>query len=110
MSTSTVDPYSERRRSALDRANDIRLARADLKHRIASGEVFAASVILDPPTEAQTWAIGDLVMSQHRWGRARMIKLLSRLMVSETKAAGALTDRQRRKLARALGQPAKEDA
>jgi hypothetical protein len=84
---------------ALERANEIRLARAELKRRIAEGDVSAAEVILDPPSAAISWEIGELLMSQRRWGSSRCRKFLLRNQISETKAVGALTDRQRRLLA-----------
>lgn len=90
---------------ALERANEIRLARAELKHRIASGEIFPASVLLNPPEEARNWAIGDLLMSQRRWGTITCRRFLRRNQVSEIKPVGALTVRQRRLLAEQLGRP-----
>ncbi|HEY1511588.1 MAG TPA: hypothetical protein VGF93_21445 [Solirubrobacteraceae bacterium] len=96
--TAMMFPEPQRMR-ALERANEIRLARAELKRRIADGEVSAAQVILAPPLEANTWALGELLMSQRRWGGTRCRKYLSRFQISETKTVGALTDRQRRLLA-----------
>jgi uncharacterized membrane protein len=93
---------------ALERANEIRLARADLKRRIAEGEVSAAEVILDPPCAAISWEIGELLMSQRRWGSSRCRKFLLRSQISETKPVGALTDRQRRLLADQLSRRAAE--
>ena len=98
--TQTATTISEPQRlRALERANEIRLARAELKRRIAYGSVSAAEVILEPPTEASSWAIGDLLLSQRRWGNTRCRKFLMRNQISETKPVGALTDRQRRVLA-----------
>jgi hypothetical protein len=54
---------------------------------------------LEPPTEALSWAIGELLMSQRRWGTTRCRKFLARYHLTETKTLGALTDRQRRLLA-----------
>src|ERR1700684_3353674 len=87
---------------ALDRANKIRLARAALKRSIALGEVSAAEVILSCPEAASSWPIGDLLMSQRRWGTTRCRKFLSRNHIVETKQVGTLTERQRRILADAL--------
>jgi hypothetical protein len=84
---------------ALERANQIRLARAELKRRIADGDISAAEVILCPPGAAISWEIGELLMSQRRWGSSRCRKFLLRNQISETKAVGALTERQRRLLA-----------
>ena len=49
---------SPQRLRALERANEIRLARAELKRRIAYGEVSAAEVILYPPLEAKVGPSG----------------------------------------------------
>lgn len=99
MTETAVMTAEPQRLRALERANTIRLARAELKRRIADGEVAAADVILEPPFEASTWAIGDLLISQRRWGSTRCRKFLSRIQISETKPIGALTDRQRRVIA-----------
>ena len=96
--TATMSPAPQRLR-ALERANAVRLARAELKRRIAEGEASAAEIILDPPAEAYSWAVGELLMSQRRWGTTRCRKFLGRYQISETKTLGALTERQRRLLA-----------
>lgn len=102
MSDSPVTTRAPQRLQALERANEIRLARAELKRRIAYGTVSAAEVILEPPSEATSWAIGDLLLSQRRWGSTRCRKFLLRNQISETKPVGALTERQRRVLAHQL--------
>ena len=93
-----MSPGPQRLR-ALERANAVRLARAELKRRIAEGDVSVAEIILEPPGEALSWEIGELLMSQRRWGNTRCRKFLSRYHISENKPVGALTDRQRRLLA-----------
>jgi hypothetical protein len=99
--TALMTPEPQRLR-ALDRANKIRLARAALKRRIALGEVSAAEIILSCPEAAVSWPIGDLLMSQRRWGTTRCRKFLARNHLVETKPVGTLTERQRRVLADAL--------
>lgn len=99
MSEIAVTTRAPQRLQALERANEIRLARAELKRRIAYGAISAAEVILEPPFEANSWAVGDLLLSQRRWGSTRCRKFLMRNQISETKPVGALTDRQRRLLA-----------
>jgi hypothetical protein len=84
------------RLQALERANEVRLARAELKRRIAEGESSVAEVLRDPPHEAKSWAIGELLTCQRRWGSTRCRKFLSRHQIIETKPVGALTERQRR--------------
>jgi hypothetical protein len=87
---------------ALERANLVRLARAELKRQIAGEEVTASEVILDCPWEAASMSISDLLMCQRRWGRARCRRLLVSLGVPENKQIGTLTQRQRGALAAVL--------
>lgn len=102
MSEVAITSRAPQRLQALERANEIRLARAELKRRIAYGAISAAEVILDPPVEANSWAISELLLSQRRWGSTRCRKFLLRNQISETKTVGALTERQRRLLAQQL--------
>jgi hypothetical protein len=86
----------------LERANEVRLARAELKRRVAVGEIEVAAVILECPWEAHSMAVADLLMSQRRWGQTRCRKFLAQLSMSEKKTIGSMTDRQRRTLAAML--------
>lgn len=90
---------------ALERANEIRLARAVIKRQIALGEVSAAEVILKCPAAADTWPVEELLMSQRRWGAMRCRKFLARHQITETKPIGSLTMRQRHLLAGSLREP-----
>jgi hypothetical protein len=100
--TATVAPAGPQYMRALERANQVRLARAELKRRVAVGEVDVAGVILDCPWEAQSMAVADLLMSQRRWGQTRCRKFLSQIPMSEKKTIGSMTERQRRTLAALL--------
>jgi hypothetical protein len=101
MSTVASEPSPQHLR-ALERANAVRLARANLKRKIGDGELSAADVFADCPWEALSMSVADVLMSQRRWGSHRCRKLLFGLRISETKTVGALTDRQRGELARRL--------
>lgn len=85
--------------TALARANRVRLARAALKRRIASGEASAAEVLLECPWEVETMAVADLLACQRRWGETRCRRFLATSRISETRTVGTLTERQRRELA-----------
>jgi hypothetical protein len=100
--TATIAPAPQHLR-ALARANEVRLARADLKRRVAEGQISAADVILDTPWQAETMTVADLLMSQRRWGRMRCRKFLQCIPMSENKTIGSMTERQRRALAAMLG-------
>jgi hypothetical protein len=92
---------------ALERANQVRLARAELKRRVSIDEIDAAEVIVACPWEAQSMAIGDLLMSQRRWGQTRCRKFLAQIPMSEKKTIGTMTERQRRTLAALLSPPSR---
>jgi len=96
--TATIAPTGPQYMRALERANQVRLARAELKRRIATGEIDIAEVLLDCPWEADSMAVADLLMSQRRWGQTRCRKFLSQLPMSEKKTIGSMTDRQRQTL------------
>jgi hypothetical protein len=87
---------------ALQRANAVRLARAELKRKVAEGGVSAAEVILSSPWEAESMSVSDLLTSQRRWGSTRCRKFLQCVPIPENKPIGTLTDRQRRALAQLL--------
>lgn len=81
---------------ALERANRIRLARADVKRRLAAG-----TLTLDDALDE--WSVGnmlvfELVSARRRWGPACTSKAFAAAGVSETKTVDALTPRQRRVL------------
>lgn len=95
-------PSEPQRLRALEHANAVRLARAELKRRIAVGDVSAAEVILACPESVQRWSVGELLTSQRRWGSQRCRKFLERNGISEIKLLGSLTERQRRLLAAQL--------
>jgi hypothetical protein len=100
--TATIAPAGPQHMHALRRANEVRLARAQLKRNVAFGETDVTEVILHCPWEAQSMAVADLLISQRRWGQTRCRKLLARLPMSENKTVGSMTDRQRRALAAML--------
>ena len=95
---------------ALAQANKVRLARAELKRQVGDGELSVADVVLECPWEAESMAIADLLMSQHRWGRTRCRRFLGSVSMNETKTIGSMTERQRREqAARLCGEPTEVD-
>jgi hypothetical protein len=101
----TTAPAGPQYLRALERANEVRQARAELKRRVAFGKIDVADVILYCPWEARSMAVGDLLMSQRRWGLIRCRKFLSQIPISEEKAIGSMTERQCRALATMLAAP-----
>ena len=83
---------------ALERANKVRLARAELKRAVAIGAIDVSEVISGCPWETESMAVGDLLMSQRRWGQTRCRKFLAQISMSEKKTIGSMTERQRQTL------------
>jgi hypothetical protein len=102
LATTVDDQPQPQQLRALGKANRVRLARAELKRKVAAGEVCAAEVVLECPWEAASMEIGDLLRSQRRWGEARCRRLLVSVGLPEHKQVGTLTDRQRKLLAAVL--------
>jgi hypothetical protein len=98
----TVDAAPPQHLRALEHANRVRLARAELKRRVATQETSVVEVIVDCPWQAESMCISDLLMSQRRWGRARCRRLLLSLNIPENKQVGTFTERQRAALASVL--------
>jgi hypothetical protein len=95
---------------ALERANAVRLARAELKRKVAMDQIDVAAVVLSCPWEADSMAVADLLMSQRRWGQTRCRKFLAQIPMSERKTIGSMTDRQRRTLAAMLSSAERDHA
>ncbi len=103
----TVDA-GQQHLKALEHANRVRLARAELKRRVRSGAVSATEVILGCPWEADRMEVSDLLTSQKRWGRERCRRVLMPVGIPENKHIGTLTERQRMALADCLAARAAE--
>jgi hypothetical protein len=93
ISTARIVPAQ--RLHALERANQVRGARAQLKRRIATGDLAAGEVILSSRWEIQKMPIGELLISQRHWGERRCRTFLAPLGLRETKTLGSMTERQR---------------
>ncbi len=104
--TATAAPQHMR---ALNQANRVRLARAELKRQIADGDRTVAEVVTECPWESESMTISDLLMSQHRWGRTKCRAFLGKVPMLETKTIGSMTDRQRAQLAARLNGEAVAD-
>lgn len=97
----TLAPPLPQHLQALERANTVRFARADLKRRIASagsmsaGLAAAADVVEFPPSAAEGMTVYDLLDAAPRVGRELAIRRLKAMRLSETKQLGDLTARQR---------------
>lgn len=90
---------------ALDRANEVRLARAELKREIKSGARSVADLIhpANPlPDFAEAMSVDQLLKAQRRWGTTRARSFLRGLGIGEKRLLSQLTTRQRWVIARKL--------
>lgn len=99
MATLSAQTPAPQHMQALQRANEVRLARAELKRRVGDGDLEVRHVIQRDPWQARTMTISELLCSQRRWGTTRTSKFLAGIGMPETKTCGSLTQRQRSLLA-----------
>src|SRR3954454_19263884 len=88
----------DQRMEALKRANDIRVKRAQLKKDLKSGSVSIEQILREPPEDVSTAKVFDMLMAVPKFGRAKASRLLNHGRTRQTKAVGALPDRQRHEL------------
>ena len=92
----------EQRIKALEKANEIRRARAELKRDLKAGTVQMQTILRDPPDYAQTAKVFDLLLAVPKFGRVKATRLLRASRTSEAKTLGGLSERQRADLQSAL--------
>ena len=93
----------EQRSRALAKANEVRLARAQLKQEVAAGRIGLAQVVANPPACAQTAKVRQLLLAVPRMGPARADRVAAHCRIAHAKTIGGLSDRQRTELLALLG-------
>ena len=88
----------EQRLRALQRANEIRSARAKLKQDLASGKLDLAGIVADPPEWVMSARVRDLWLALPRIGPVKAGRILAQCGIAHSKTLGGLTDRQRAEL------------
>ena len=95
----------DQRLDALERAQEVRLARAEIKRELKRGEIGVAEILRPGskvPDPLKTMAVAELLSAQNRWGATRSRGVLQRVEIREHRQVGELTTRQRRVLTQAL--------
>jgi len=87
---------------ALQLANRVRLARANLKRRVATAQLDASEVVLACPWMVESMPLAELLVCQPHWGHTRSRTFLKSVSLAESKTLGSLTERQRLTLAALL--------
>jgi hypothetical protein len=83
---------------ALQRANDIRSRRAQLKRDLKAGRQPIAELLRQPPEYVETAKVFDLLLAVPKYGRVKVNKILSTCRISPSKTIGGLSERQRNEL------------
>jgi hypothetical protein len=86
------------RMEALQRANDIRSRRAQLKRDLKAGRQPIDELLLDPPGYLETAKVFDLLLAVPKYGRVKVNKILTQCRISPSKTIGGLSQRQRDEL------------
>ena len=83
------------RMDALQRANQIRTQRAQLKRDLRAGVVPIDSLLLSPPEFLETAKVVELLLAVPKYGRVKANKVLQQCRISPSKTVGGLSERQR---------------
>ena len=86
------------RMEALNRANEIRTRRAQLKKDLKAGRVQVQGLLLDPPEYLSTAKVIDLLLAVPKYGRVKVNRMLNVCRISPSKTIGGLSQRQRHEL------------
>jgi hypothetical protein len=86
------------RMEALQRANDVRSRRAQLKRDLKAGRQPIHELLLRPPEFLETAKVFDLLLAVPKYGRVKVNKILTQCRISPSKTIGGLSERQRREL------------
>ena len=86
------------RMKALNRANEIRTKRAQLKRDLKAGKVRIQTLLMDPPEYVQTAKVIDMLMAVPKYGRVKTNRILNQCRISPSKTIGGLSERQRAEL------------
>ena len=86
------------RMDALQRANEIRTRRAQLKRDLKAGRVSIQSLLTKPPEYVETAKVFDMLLAVPKYGRVKVNKILGQCRISPSKTIGGLSERQRTEL------------
>jgi hypothetical protein len=88
----------DQRMRALEKANDIRTRRAQLKRDLKAGKVKVETLLLDPPEWVLSAKAFDMILAVPKYGRVKANRILSQCRISPSKTIGGLSERQRAEL------------
>ena len=86
------------RLDALERANEVRTKRAQLKRDLKGGRCSIETLLTDPPPFVETAKVFDMLLAVPKYGRVKVNKVLQQCRISPSKTIGGLSQRQRSEL------------
>ena len=86
------------RMEALQRANDIRSRRAQLKRDLKAGRQPIHELLINPPEYVVTAKVFDMLLAVPKYGRVKVNKILAHFRIAPSKTIGGLSERQRTEL------------
>src|ERR1700742_4662716 len=86
------------RLDALERANEVRTKRAQLKRDLKGGRESIHTLLLNPPEFVETAKVFDMLLAVPKYGRVKVNKVLVQCRISPSKTIGGLSQRQRTEL------------
>ncbi len=96
--STTPERSLTQRLDALDRANDVRTKRAELKRDLKAGRKSINALLTDPPDYVETAKVFDMLLAVPKYGRVKVTKALRQVAISPSKTIGGLSQRQRDEL------------
>ena len=105
MTATTSSRRLEQRLEALERANEIRTLRAQLKRDLKGGRKAIEDVLTQPPEYLATASILDLLIWTPKRKRIKANRVLRRCQITPSRTVGALTERQRQIIIAELHRP-----
>ena len=90
------------RMDALERANDVRTQRAQLKRDLKAGRVKIYEILLKPPDYVLTMKVVDLLLAVPKYGRVKAQRVFTHCRISPSKTISGLSERQRNELIEVL--------
>jgi S13-like H2TH domain len=94
---------SEERRNALEEANRVRFARADVKRDLKSGSLSIYDLLMAPSEELKGAKVEEILLAMRGMGRVKVTRIMREAGVSRSKTLVGLTHGQRDRLIEALG-------
>lgn len=80
---------------ALNKADEVRIYRANLKRDLKAGRASIDDILLEPSALVDTMKLFDLMLAMPKYGRVKVNTVLKACQISPAKTIGEMSVRQR---------------